>query len=790
MSNNGLEESIHFQQLEQKIIGALGVEPTMIADIKKVLSPNMFSVRKNQVIYKAILDVYSEGLSIDEVSVVEQLRKAENNQVTPHDVMQAFKYSSPMDAMNYSQVVAERWIKQQIREVSEKAASSAEREVDAFDLLHDTIKSLEGISNDGAVDKSYVGFSDLIEEALIRVNEEGTTSGVMTGLSGLDDLTNGFQKGDLTIIAGRPAMGKLQPLTEPILTPTGWDVMGNIKKGSEVVCPIKGTPVKVVKVHPRNNLKIYKVSFNDGSYTECCNEHLWRIQTQKDVTKGKSRVVDVDWMLERGILDTRNKSKYRIPLTNPIEFNEQDISLHPYLLGLFIADGYLPEKSQVTVTCHENDALDRFEVIKKIVPEGVSVKLDKSYGSTRARRIVFSSAIKPYLKELGLLGKKSRDKFVPHNYIYNSIAVRKELLSALLDTDGSCFLKKSKKSKQVSYSTMSTLLSKDVVEIVKSLGGKASLSSETREKYKGGRCFNISIKTPFNPFTLERKKEIFDSVPYYESFTKTIREISFLRRDKGQCITVDSSDHLYITRDYTVTHNSAFVTTIQKNAAKMGYKSLLFSLEMSKYQVACRLVSRDVDLPVRDLVQRRLSTHQKQQFNSEVRGLSSLPILVDDTARISIDQLRIKAREAKRKEGIDLLIVDYLQLMNGDGRSQSREQEISTISRGLKVIAKELDIPVVALSQLSRAVEQRENKRPLMSDLRESGSIEQDADAIFFLYRPEYYYILDGAECPPDLRGKAKVITGKFRNGESNDIILNFLGTYSSFEDEALDLSR
>ena len=171
-------------------------------------------------------------------------------------------------------------------------------------------------------------------------------------------------------------------------------------------------------------------------------------------------------------------------------------------------------------------------------------------------------------------------------------------------------------------------------------------------------------------------------------------------------------------------------------------------------------------------------------FKEAIESIRHLPITIDDNSDITIDQLRVRARELKRKKGIKLLVVDYLQLIDGDGTKGNREQEIARISRGLKKIAKELKIPVIALAQLSRAVEQRDNKRPMMSDLRESGGIEQDADAIFFLYRPEYYAKLAGEECPPEFRGVCQLITGKFRNGESSDIMLKFVGEYSSFRDK------
>ena len=615
-------------------------------------------------------------------------------------------------------------------------------------------------------------------------------NGIKTPLKQLNERFGGWQNSDLIIMAARPAMGKLQPLTEPVLTPSGWDTMGNIKKGSTVICPIKGGGVKVLDVYPQSNLKIYKIEFNDGSYTECCNEHLWKIQTQQDIKNGKHRVVDVDWMLKNGVLDARNKSKYRIPLTNPIEFNKQEITLHPYLLGLFIADGYLPENSQVTITCHNDDVIDRLKLIKSLVPEDVSVKLYGGYEYTKARKIAFSATIKPYLKELGLLGKKSREKFVPNNYIYNSVDIRKELLSALLDTDGSCFLNKSKTSKQVSYSTMSSRLNNNVIEIVKSLGGKASSATETRRKYKGGSCYNIGIKTPFNPFTLDRKKQIFDSVPYYETFTKTIRSISFLRYDKGQCISVDSNDHLYITRDYTVTHNTALALQLASFPVFFEKKKIImFSLEMSAKQLTARVLSQELEIPANRFTRDATYMDLKDLSSKleEREWVYNNNFIIDDRAGLDVNQLVAKVKTSNLDGKIDMVVIDYLQLLVDKSVKGNREQEISSISRKLKGLAKDLNIPVIALSQLSRSVESRGgDKIPMLSDLRESGAIEQDADIVIFLHRPEYYgNNMD--ESGNSLEGKASIITAKYRAGGVGTDVVQFDKKFTKFKNEGVD---
>ena len=211
-----------------------------------------------------------------------------------------------------------------------------------------------------------------------------------------------------------------------------------------------------------------------------------------------------------------------------------------------------------------------------------------------------------------------------------------------------------------------------------------------------------------------------------------------------------------------------------------------FSLEMSSVQLITRLISSETGLSSEKLRTGRLEKHEWEQLNVKVKSLESAPLFIDDTPSLSIFDLRAKARRLASQHGIRLIVIDYLQLMTAGGSQKggNREQEISAISRNLKALAKELNIPVIALSQLSRAVETRGgSKRPILSDLRESGAIEQDADIVSFIYRPEYYKIdeWDDDERSPTT-GQAEFIVAKHRNGGLDNIRLKFIGQLGKFD--------
>ncbi|RNC87430.1 MAG: replicative DNA helicase [Allomuricauda sp.] len=232
---------------------------------------------------------------------------------------------------------------------------------------------------------------------------------------------------------------------------------------------------------------------------------------------------------------------------------------------------------------------------------------------------------------------------------------------------------------------------------------------------------------------------------------------------------------------------TALVLSMARNiAVNSEVPVAFFSLEMSSVQLITRLISSETGLSSEKLRTGRLEKHEWEQLNVKVKALEKAPLFIDDTPSLSIFDLRAKARRLASQHKIKLIIVDYLQLMTS-GASQkggNREQEISTISRNLKALAKELDVPVIALSQLSRAVETRGgSKRPILSDLRESGAIEQDADIVSFIYRPEYYKIdeWDDEERTPT-QGQAEFIVAKHRNGGLDNVRLKFIGALGKFD--------
>ena len=224
---------------------------------------------------------------------------------------------------------------------------------------------------------------------------------------------------------------------------------------------------------------------------------------------------------------------------------------------------------------------------------------------------------------------------------------------------------------------------------------------------------------------------------------------------------------------------SAFALNIATNAAVQAkVPVVIFNLEMSKSQLVNRILCSEAMVDSNKVRTGKIEEDDWVKLATALGPLSEAPIYIDDTPGISITEIRAKCRKLKLEKNIGLIVIDYLQLIQGSGKKgASREQEISEISRGLKILAKELDIPIIALSQLSRAAEQRQDHRPMLSDLRESGAIEQDADIVMFIYRDDYY------NPDSEKKGIAEIILAKHRGGSIGTVELLWLGNYTKFVD-------
>ncbi len=382
------------------------------------------------------------------------------------------------------------------------------------------------------------------------------------------------------------------------------------------------------------------------------------------------------------------------------------------------------------------------------------------------------------LRELGVLN----DKHIPVKYLRASERQRRALLAGLLDTDGT-----TSRTGSVQFSVTSRRLAEDVRELIWSLGYRCGWSEK---KVKGrtqqsSTAYTISFTTSDDVFRLERKR-----IAHKERRPATItprtrqRFITAVRPIASvplRCVQVASSEGMYLAgRSMIPTHNSTLALDLARAASvRHGLTSVLFSLEMSRNEITMRLLSAEARVGLHAMRTGRLGEEDWTRLARRMSEVVDAPLFIDDSPNMSMMEIRAKCRRLKQRQDLRLVIVDYLQLMSSPRRVENRQQEVSEMSRSLKLLAKELDVPVVAVSQLNRGPEQRNDKRPLLSDLRESGSIEQDSDVVILLHREDAY------ERESPRAGEADLIVAKHRNGPTATVVVAFQGHYSRFVDMA-----
>lgn len=365
---------------------------------------------------------------------------------------------------------------------------------------------------------------------------------------------------EIVICDGPAGSGKAQPLDALVLTPSGYKKMGDFKIGDLVKTP-DGKASKIDGIYPQGEVDIYKVSFSDSSSTECCGDHLWLTQTQLDRDAHRPGSVKTTKEILK-TLRTKYKNNHSIPMVKPIEFEELlPLPLDPYVLGVMLGDGTLCGPNPLLTTSDE-------EVVVSVASSSLGASLKKCLGSKYDYRITTKKGAKPKsnlfkeaLRNLGLLGKKSSDKFIPEQYKFASVKTRTALLRGLMDTDGT--IQNRKTSCGISYTTTSKVLALDVQFLVESLGGKAVISSRiTKFTYKnvlksGKRSYTLHISMPvgINPFQLKRKAVLYVDRTKYKP-TRYITSVDLIGKKLAQCISIDHPEHLYITNNFIVTHNT------------------------------------------------------------------------------------------------------------------------------------------------------------------------------------------------------------------------------------------
>ncbi|MCS3610562.1 replicative DNA helicase [Salinibacter ruber] len=779
--------------VEKSVLGAMLIEREAIPQAIEILPSDAFYESKHQSIYGCIQDLFERGNPVDLVTLTEELRRRDKLE----EIGGAYyltelttQVASAANVEYHARIIAEKSLLRRMIETMTTVVQKAyDPGADAFELLDEAESKIFQIS-DNQLRKAAAPMNEVVKDTLERLEtihgQDGGITGVPSGFPKLDDLTSGWQDSDLIIIAARPSMGKCLGKGTPVMMYDGrTKPVEKVEVGDRLMGD-DGSP-RTVQSLARGREQMYWVRQKRGMDYRVNESHILSLKkSRREGARDRGAIADIS---VRDYLDQSDKWKddnkgFKVAA----EFPDQPVPLDPYFLGLWLGDG---KSDNARIYTTDEEVITGLQEIAEKRGDTISVSdehrrcpayLVKS--GDRGGAMATRESVQGALRALGVLG----DKHIPHLYLGNSRGKRLRLLAGLIDSDGHL---NDGHGGTYEITQSSEQLARDIKFLCDTLGYRTSLTQKTARTSSTGYESEVH-RVRFNgnvdeiPVRVERKK----ASPWTDVRDWRMTGIDVEPDGVGDYFgfTLDGNGR-FLLGDGTVTHNTAFALASAQNAATHPERSTgvaIFSLEMGAQQLAQRMLTSEARVDAHRARTGRMKDDDWQRLARAAGALSDADIYIDDTPGLSVLELRAKCRRLKAEHELGLVVVDYLQLMQASGANlrsgANREQEIAHISRSLKGLAKELDIPVIALSQLNRAVENRGgDKRPQLSDLRESGSIEQDADVVSFIYRAERYGITVD-EQGNSTEGIAEIIVGKQRNGPIGSVELAFVDQYARFE--------
>ncbi len=822
---------------EQSVLGAMLLSKDAIADVIESIRGTDFYRPAHEVVFDAIIDLYGRGEPADAVTVAAELqRRGDLDRVggAPylHDLVAGVPIAA--NAGYYAEIVREKAILRRLVDAGTKIAQLGYVGEGQVDDVVDRAQAEVYSVTERRTSEDYQPLSELMAETLDEIEainaHDGGLAGVPTGFADLDELTNGLHPGQMVIVAARPAMGKALALDTPLPTPTGWTTMGEVEVGDYLV-NADGRPTRVVAAtEVMTDRPVYEVVFRDGETIVADGQHQWMTwdrrarrsasepkYAKEPVLPAVRTTEEIARTLRCNTADAR--LNHSVMVGAPFVLPDADLPIPAYTLGAWLGDGH-SDGGRITSTDPE--------IIARIEADGVVAKPHGNYlyglslptdppaerecqvcgavfqpayheqvlcgrrhggwvprakprctgcggrargAGARCRSCRDSTSFQGRLRSLGVLG----DKHIPAEYLRASEQQRRDLLAGLLDTDGYVA-----EQGNVQFAVTSRRLAEGTLELVRTLGYRATMRTK---QVKGRRessstCYMVNFTPGEKVFYLPRKAAR-QVIPGIKVRHRLIQEVRPILSVPVRCVQVDSHDRLYLAgRSMVPTHNSTLGLDVCRAASiKHGLSSVIFSLEMSRTEITMRLLSAEARIAMNHMRNGHMTDDDWSRLARKMGEVSSAPLYIDDSPNLTMMEIRAKARRLKQRHDLRLIVVDYLQLLTSGKRVESRQVEVSEFSRQMKLLAKELDVPIVAIAQLNRGAEQRTDKRPMLSDLRESGSLEQDADVVILLHRDDAY---DRDSTRP---GEADLIVAKHRAGPTDTVVVAFQGHYSRFVD-------
>jgi replicative DNA helicase len=756
--------SVSYFEVEQSVLGGL----MMIADLKSDSAQKVFGMIKqgsfqdarHRIIFNVMTDLEAEGSSAELIIVSSRLK-----QIGRLDQIGGMSYladifqicPSAANIIPYADIVRQNAIKCTVNAKIQRAlAEFNDLDGDSIYKKLGVLESVIGGLNERSDSGRETGLTHIKEigkkwftELQERRDDPGSHAGLSSGIESIDAVLGPklFVKGSLLVVGGRPKQGKAQPLDSIVIMSDGSEIrMGDIKLGDRLASA-DGAESTVSGIFPQGLRKTYKLKTTDGREVICDGEHLWNIESSRFT--GVKTVTTIDLM--EMISKVRHTGRTRLS-THSGDFGiDKDIGMDPWLLGFLLGDGCL--RTNLTFSTSEDYILKR---VDKSIPDGHSVVKISKY-NYRIKGVKNKNLILDAIRALDVR-KLSINKSIPDIIFTCGKEIRRNVLAGLLESDGG-------QDRSTIFYTSSPRLRDGFIKLVRSLGGKATFSTKEKPKYTykgevriGKEAYTVNFCVPElasfinSPrFKINRIKPV---NPIIESITEHGHE-------ECQCIMVTHKDQTYITNDYTVTHNTSFLEQMCiSSAANKDKITAIFSLEMPDLQLYERFLSAESNVTGDAFHQVNLTDYQWQATSEAINKFNNSNIYIDDSPGITIKYLKKEVRALAKNKDIQLLAVDYLTLMKAE-KAERNDLAYGDITKELKGLAKELNCVVLLLIQLNRNLEQRANKRPIPSDSRDTGQIEQDCDYWIGLYREAVYNDM----IPPPQQGLTEALIRLNRHG-------------------------
>ncbi len=692
-----------------QLINQLIINRDFARAIIDVLDSKYFDNQYFKIITQMIKEYYVKYESVPTFETLDQLTRSEISSESARKIVLDTLTQIRDVSFEGHQFVIEKALKfckqQELQKVMTKAQKIIDKgDFESYDQLEEMVNKALQV---GEIDEAEHDVFTNLDQVL----DEDYRHPIPMGIIGIDNLLKGgLAKGELGVILAPTGVGKSLPNSEPVLTPKGWVKMGDIKIGGKIIGS-DGNQQYVIGVYPQGVRTIYKVEFTDNTFVNCDEEHLWSVntlnmRTAKTRVDGKSvykpnygyKVVKTSDMMN--FIKKSGRYNYRLPVVSPINFNEKDVLINPYLLGLLLGDGSICD-SGVRISTKDDELFDNISHLNEHSSYNEYFRVE----TKSIKSINLKVGIKQRLNEYGLLNKKSNNKFIPKDYLYNSAENRVSLLQGLMDTDGYV-----NKNGTVQFTTVSEQLCDNVRELVLSLGGTAKINTKVPTytydgvKKEGQLAYTITMSFANNivPFKLLRKvSKYYKREKYVEQ--KYVKSITYSHDEEATCIKVSNPDELFVTRDYVLTHNTTVLTKICNHAFNLGYNVLQIFFEdnpkiiQRKHFTLWTGIAPDELSFRKDVVMEKVRDIKENTTNRLI-----LKKYASDTLTISQIKNQIRKIIAEGTK-IDMISLDYIDCVVPDKNLGDEWKSEGSVMRGFEAMCHELDVAGWTATQGNRS---------------------------------------------------------------------------------------